>query len=299
MATFGKTTVGANSVGYNTGTKRGSKYQLTEAGTVTAISLYATGVSGSVKFAIYDDDGTGGAPGTKIWADDTGQTMVNGWNTKNGLSISLQPGWYWLCWMTSASHTAYYDSPGNRAWNTQVYTDPWPSSWGSTSTGTDRDHSIYCTYTPSGGQTYEIYVDAIAQSLATPIEQCTFNVEKDASVASQSQPASETTFHVLQDAIAKALADLGIETTFSIEKDAIVKALADVVVEKVVGQIIEIFQDAITQASASPQIQSTFNINPEATVKVLAEVVILKEGEIKVTKLFFVLGNLAIQIQGI
>jgi hypothetical protein len=150
MATFGKTTIGANAIDYNTGIKRGSKYYLPEAGTVTAISLYATNVSGNVKFAIYDDDGANGAPGTKIWADDVGQTMVNGWNTKNGLSVQLQPGWYWLCWMTSATHRAYYDSPGNRAWNTQNYTDPWPDSWGATNTGTDRDHSIYCAYTPSG-----------------------------------------------------------------------------------------------------------------------------------------------------
>jgi hypothetical protein len=44
-------------------------------------------------------------------------------------------------------------------------------------------------------------------------------------------------------------------------------------------------------------IQSTFSLSPDAVVKVLAEVSVVKEGEVKVTKLFFILGNLAIQIQ--
>lgn len=151
MATFGKNTIGAYSISYATGTKRGSRFALSEAGTVTAISLYLTNVgSASVKFAIYST-GADGRPANKIWADDVGQTCVNGWNTKNGLNVPLQPGNYWLCWMTNASTTAYYDAEPCRAWNTQAYTEPWPDSWGTTNYGEDRSHSIYCTYTPSSG----------------------------------------------------------------------------------------------------------------------------------------------------
>ena len=40
------------------------------------------------------------------------------------------------------------------------------------------------------GVTYEIYVDAITQSLASHLEQTTFNVEKDASVISQADKAN-------------------------------------------------------------------------------------------------------------
>jgi hypothetical protein len=185
--------------------------------------------------------------------------------------------------------------------------DPEPShgSWGSEET-------------PSAGQLYEIYVDAVAQMLASPAEECTFNVVKYAAVTSQSLTASKT--------------------TFNIEKEILVETLSEVVVEKVVGQIFEIFKDAITQASASSQIfgvypvnveglvkasampilkqtlgiskdavaaavstlltQSVFDISPEATIKVLAEVNVIKPTEVKVTRLFLIFGDLAIQIQG-
>jgi hypothetical protein len=149
MATFGKTTVGALSITYNTGNKRGSRFTLNEDGIVAAISVYATGVNGSVKFAIYNN-GADNKPSTKVWADDTGQTMVSGWNTKSGLNVPLSAGTYWLCWMISGTGVVfYYDAEPARAWNVQAYADAWPGSWGTTSYGDDRSHSIYCTYTPA------------------------------------------------------------------------------------------------------------------------------------------------------
>jgi hypothetical protein len=129
----------------------------------------------------------------------------------------------------------------------------------------------------SGGQVYEIHVDAISQNLATATRECMFNIAKNASVASQSLTASETTFNIL--------------------KGAITQPLASVVIEVVTG-IIEIFKDAIATAKATFTLESTFNISPEANVKMLAEVILAKEGEIKVTKLFLIIGDLAIQIQG-
>jgi hypothetical protein len=126
-------------------------------------------------------------------------------------------------------------------------------------------------------QVYEIYIDAVAKSLAEHLEQAAFNIEKDASVSSQATHAPET--------------------TFNITKDSIVQALASAVIEIVTG-IIEIYKDAITTAQATFTLESAFNISPETVVKVLAEVSVVKEGEVKVTKLFLILGNLAIQIQG-
>jgi len=52
------------------------------------------------------------------------------------------------------------------------------------------------------------------------------------------------------------------------------------------------------QATATSLVQSEFNINPEAAVYVLAEFAVLKPTEAKVTRLFLILGDLAIQIQG-
>jgi len=230
----------------------------------------------------------------------------------------------------------------------------------------------------SGGQTYEINVDAVVKASAEKSLQTTYNIHKDAAVSSQAVEASETTFNIPKDAIVKSLADLGIETTFNISKDALVQTLADVIVEKISAQLIEIFKDAVVQAqatfslestfninkdaiseaaatvgietifnvvkdaivkaSATPQvlgiypinvdavvkasatasfqqtlgiskdaivvavstplIQSTFNISPEAVVKVLAEVSVVKEGEVKVKRVFLIVGNIAIQLTG-
>jgi hypothetical protein len=225
------------------------------------------------------------------------------------------------------------------------YVSPEPShgSWGSEET--------------SGGITYEIYVDATSQSLATPAYETTYNISKDSSVTSQSMHTPETTFNIAEDAVTHAIASavievvIGIieifkeavattqatfilESAFNISQDAIARASAIVNTETIFNlvkdavihasvfpqilgiypitpaapvntsaapnlqQILGISRDAVVVTVSTPLIQSAFNISPEATVKVLAEVAIAKEGEIKVTKLFLIFGDLAIQIQG-
>jgi hypothetical protein len=226
------------------------------------------------------------------------------------------------------------------------YVDPEPShgSWGNEE--------------QAGGVTYEIYLDAISQSLATPSYETTYNIAKDASVAGQTLTASEATFNLIKDAISQVLSTLKTETMFNISKDAVVQTLSEVLVELIHAGIYEIFMDAPVQASAiistenlfnlvkdaiaqaaatlqiigmhpiskdaiadasttpslqqilginkealafsvsTPLIQSKFGISPEATVKVLAEFTLIKPTEVKITKLFLILGDLAIQIQG-
>jgi hypothetical protein len=41
-----------------------------------------------------------------------------------------------------------------------------------------------------------------------------------------------------------------------------------------------------------------FGISSDAVVRVVAEVSVAKEGEVKVTRLFLVLGDLAVQLTG-
>ncbi|MGC8895646.1 MAG: hypothetical protein ACP5LB_02605 [Candidatus Bathyarchaeia archaeon] len=130
----------------------------------------------------------------------------------------------------------------------------------------------------SGGQVYEIYVDAVSQSLATPVSETTYNIVKDAVAASQSVTAQESNFNINQNAVTQPL--------------------ADVLVELIHAGIYEIYVDAAVQATAASLIQSEFGISPEAAVHVLAEVAVLKPAEVKVTRLFLILGDLAIQIQG-
>jgi hypothetical protein len=168
-----------------------------------------------------------------------------------------------------------------------------------------------------GGQLYEIFADAIAKSLDSVSEECTFNIAEDATVKSQADKFPEATFTISLDSIIKALAAANFELSLQVE--AVIKALADVAVEKIGGAVYEIFNDAISTGQATFTVESTLNINkdatqlataianiesifnlsPEAVVKVLGQVEVLKEGEIKVTRLFLVLGNVAIQIQGI
>jgi len=62
-------------------------------------------------------------------------------------------------------------------------------------------------------------------------------------------------------------------------------------------QTLGISKDTIVISVSTPLIQSVFNFSPEAVVKALAEVSVVKEGEVKVTNLFLILGNIAIQIQ--
>jgi len=209
----------------------------------------------------------------------------------------------------------------------------------------------------SGGQIYEINVDAVVKASVSHAEQCTFNIEKDAAVTSEAAKAPETTFNVLKDAITQASADvlveiisgiieifkdalvqaqatITLESTFNIEKDTIATTDAFVDIETIFNvvkdtiaqvsatpqilgiypinvdatvqastimqlqQTLGISKDAIVVAVSTPAIQSTFNISKDVVVKVLAEVSVVKEGEAKVTKIFLMIGNLAIQLTG-
>lgn len=149
------------------------------------------------------------------------------------------------------------------------------------------------------GATYEISVDAVCHSLATLQTQATYNISKDAAIASQSLTAQESTFNINQDAVIQTLAEVLVELIhvgiYEIYIDAAVQASATINT----ASTLSLVKDAITQATATSLIQSEFGISPEATVRVLAEVTVLKLTEVKVTRLFLIFGDLAIQIQGI
>ncbi|MEM3699855.1 MAG: DUF2341 domain-containing protein [Candidatus Bathyarchaeia archaeon] len=204
------------------------------------------------------------------------------------------------------------------------YVSPEPShaSWGS-------EEQV------SGGQTYEIYVNAVSQSLTTPAYEATYNIMKNADVSSQSLTTSETTFNISKDAIVNVLADMLVEvvtgvieifkealttaqtlcqteTAFNISRDALAHALTQTLFELGVAKEVVVkasttnaFEvaftlplDAIVKADALSILESTFRISQEASIKVFAEVAVLKPTEVKITRLFLVLGDLAIQIQG-
>jgi len=398
--TFGYTNVGASGLSNSQDVIYGSWFTCPESGTAESITAYiqhsASGYNG--KCALYKKSDGSLVQGTlEVEVPTTVQWVTFDFAT----TPQIENIDYWIVvWLQGQgfpplSHSIYFDSETGKGGITYTSYNSFPDPWNPTLE--DKKYSIYCTYTAGGGgQTYEINVDAVVKASAEKSLQTTFNIHKDAAVTSQAVKASEATFNIQKDAIAKALTalsfELGIpveaivqasaisdlESTFNISKDALVQALADVVVEKVAGQLFEIFKDAVVQAqanfslestfninkdaitkvtaivntetifnvvkdaivkaSATPQvlgvypinvdavvkasataslqqtlgiskdavvvvvstplIQSTFNISKDAIVKVLAEVSVVKEGEVKVTKLFLMLGNIAIQLTG-
>ncbi len=141
---------------------------------------------------------------------------------------------------------------------------------------------------------YPINKDAVVQALTLLELQQVLNISKDAMVEVSAQAVTETIFNVVKDAIVKVSASPQITGIYVIPKDALVNAEAAAQLQ----QTLNIRKDAVIVSVSTPLIQSVFNLSPEAVVKVLAEVSIVKEGEVKVTKLFLMLGNIAIQIQG-
>ncbi|MEM3626432.1 MAG: hypothetical protein QXZ25_00190 [Candidatus Bathyarchaeia archaeon] len=185
------------------------------------------------------------------------------------------------------------------------------------------------------GQLYEIPVDAPCRSLAAISQECIFNIAEDAVASSQAAHAPESTFNLQKDAVTQALSNaiielvtglieifkdamataqaaFALESAFNINKDAVaeasaspgicgvypisVEAAAKAGATALLRQILGIGKDAVVVTVSTPLIQSAFNIRPEANVKLLAEVAAVKEGEIKVTRLFLIVGNLAIQL---
>ena len=144
------------------------------------------------------------------------------------------------------------------------------------------------------GQLIEIFKDAVVQAQASFSLESIFNITNDAIVNASAIASLETIFNVVKDAIIKTSAAPQVVGVYPINIDAAVKASATPSLQQTLG----IRKDAVVVAVSTPLIQSIFNISPEAVVKVLAEVSVVKEGEVKVTKLFLMLGNIAIQIQG-
>ncbi len=143
--TVGSTTVySTNSVN---GSRRAMPYTMPENGTITSISMYHTGGSGSMILAVYD--GTS-SPGNRIAVTTTtAVSSTTGWQT-----INLQTPVYvasgttvWLAWVYEDNPGIRYQtgSPG-RYQSTDQWSGGMPTTFGSGSQ-TNYLYSIYATYT--------------------------------------------------------------------------------------------------------------------------------------------------------
>lgn len=144
MATFGKIDTGTANGG-SPGWGITTKYELTEAGNVTNISFYSLITDGNtVTVAIYDDDGAGGIPSTRLWIS-AAVDHVAAWMDFAVPSLALAAGFYWLAFI-EGSASWRYSAAGTYNLSAGLG-NPWVSAGG----GAGIEVCIHADYTPSGG----------------------------------------------------------------------------------------------------------------------------------------------------
>jgi len=145
--TFGTTsTAGATSGGGLASYIVATKYTLSQAGTVTKVSVYSV-YSGLVKTAIYADNS--GAPGSLLVANNVPTAVDAGqWTTINIGPINLAAGTYWIAFNQDVNYMRMYRAGGTRqaAYMGFAFSNDMPTSW--TPNGYQNlDYICYATYT--------------------------------------------------------------------------------------------------------------------------------------------------------
>jgi len=120
-----------------------TKFTLSVPCVVKKVGLYiSSGANGNVRCAIYDDDGTGGLPGTLL-AESGAVACVNGWNDLTVTSVYLEAGTYWLAHNLSVTgNVITYDTVSGsgyyRNWTFGAFPNPFGSGASSTSEVSQR-----------------------------------------------------------------------------------------------------------------------------------------------------------------
>jgi hypothetical protein len=150
--TFGKTTIGPNNNVFYGDEKDCSRFRLTENGNVTKMSIYIHSSSGNINLraGIYSD--SNGNP--NILRGQSGQLSVGTtWNWYNftfSPPISLNAGYYWLCFLSSGQGQCKTSATSSNqyVYNSDVYSDGFSSTFGTTNFE-QLEMSIFATYTPT------------------------------------------------------------------------------------------------------------------------------------------------------
>jgi hypothetical protein len=153
---FGVTTVGSSSDTMSADRKRVNRFQLSQAGSISKLTMYLapTSTTGQqvIEGVIYSDQG--GAPGTLLGVSNPltfHSTDPAGWYdlTFPG-AISLTAGTYWIGLITGNSSGVtgfrWTSVTGSRAFNSNTYTSGPSNPFGTASTDSEQ-MSIYATYT--------------------------------------------------------------------------------------------------------------------------------------------------------
>ena len=295
--TFGYTSIGGSSGNSTANYIRGSLFTLSENGTVTNINVYLDTATGNVKLAIYN------SALNKIWADDTGQAINAGWNTKSGLSVPINTGDYWLLWKNSASGTYYrYDTGASNQglYGAHAYATAYPTSFTPDGYQT-RMYSVYATYT--AGATLQTVTDSLALSESVLRNKAMLPVSDSVGLAdslysnkllllgdsaSLSELVTVITGGVMKyvtDSVNVADLAYALKTLKASDSLTLVDAVATP--SRVLNALDAI--GATDNAAVNKVLQITDTVS-------LAEIVEVGAGGVKKTKLFLILGDLAVQL---
>ena len=168
-ATFGLTTPGTTIQGSGySNLLMGSRFSLSESGTVASLSVYIDGTpSGNVKLAIYSHDSVNNIPNAlMVQSASVGVSSV-GWLTAPVSSTSLTAGNYWLVVIhDSSGNKLRFNSGGSSVIKSMSFGSAFPSPWGGTggTTAVTATYSIYATY--SSGQDFAISASPASQNIA-------------------------------------------------------------------------------------------------------------------------------------
>lgn len=150
--TFGYTSIGA-SLGPNASADRAElvRNTLLEAGNVTSMNIAAHITAGAPQYKplIYDDDGAGGIPGTRI-AVGTAASIVDNTFVTYTITATLSAGNWWIGpVIDSLGAQTKYDTDATylaSAMNSTTFASP-ASTWVQGFTDNSRKFSVYATYT--------------------------------------------------------------------------------------------------------------------------------------------------------
>src|ERR1035437_694676 len=147
-------TIGPTAVGSSTDTGDGgsipcNRYGATGSGAVSSMSVSVGTVDASSKgysLAIYGD---ASSKPSSLLGSATGTLAANSWNTLSVSATVTSGGYYWLCYNSSTSNSAYnnlrYTNGSTPAiYKAQSY-GTWPASFGTVGANWTDNNSIYAT----------------------------------------------------------------------------------------------------------------------------------------------------------
>ncbi len=157
--TVGNTTVLGSDT--TTANRRAMPFTMPENGTISSVTMYHTGGSGSMILGVYDGETL---PENQLGV--TASTTVDGstdWQTINLTSPCYVAGGttVWLAWIYESNPGIYYETgdPG-RAHSDDTWSGGMPDPFGS-STQSSYIYSIYADYTPSSPPQYTVNVNTV------------------------------------------------------------------------------------------------------------------------------------------